>query len=580
FGWPLIIGNNYPYRAFDYTTGKSGDFFDPAKPINNSPNNTGLTELPAAQAAFIWYQYGASKEFPELGAGGRTAMAGPVYYAKPGASPYPNYYNGKLLIYDWVRGWVKAVTMAANGDYVSMEPFMGNMSLAAPIDMEQGADGKLYVLEYGKGWFASNPDAALVRIDYLKGNRPPVVSDLSIAKPGGLLPYKLTATVKAKDPDGDALTYVWNLGNGIKKTTTTPSLTYTYTKVGEYPVSVTVTDPLKASSKSNTITVFSGNEYPSVAIDLVGNKSFYFADKPINYNVLVTDKGATVDRTKIFVSKSYVEGFDMAGAQLGHQQAVTAMIGKVLMLKSDCGTCHKEATTSIGPAFIKVAQKYKGDPKAVDYLSNKIKKGGAGVWGEIPMPAHATIKDADLKEITKWILTLDDQKSVAPSLPSKGQLVAEVPSNKKNTVLSLKASYTDNGAAGLKPLSSTYELKLRNSLIASSDIKDVSNFDVKEMQQTQVLQLSKATGWLKLNDVDLTNIKALNINFDNFVEGSVQTEVRLDHVNGPLAGSSNGNIMNLNKIADGKFHTLFILFKQLSKNDDKVLVKSVKFESQ
>ncbi|MGY3051942.1 cytochrome c [Pedobacter sp. UYEF25] len=581
FGWPLIIGNNYPYRAYDYTTGKSGAYFDPARPINNSPNNTGLTELPAAQPAFIWYPYGESKEFPQLGSGGRTAMAGPVYYSKPGASPYPNYYDGKLLIYDWVRGWVKAVTMGSNGDYVSMEPFMGNMSLSAPIDMEQGPDGKLYILEYGKGWFASNPDAALVRVDYLKGNRPPVVSDFSISKTAGSLPYKLTATVKAKDPDGDALMYVWNLGNGIKKTTTIPSFSYTYTKVGEYPVSVTVIDPLKASAKSNTIPVFAGNEYPNVAIDVVGNKSFYFANNPINYNVVVSDKGAIVDKTKIYLSKSYVEGFDLAGAQLGHQQAATAMVGKAMIAKLDCGTCHKEATTSIGPAFIKVAQKYKGDANAVDYLTNKIKKGGAGVWGEVPMPAHPTTKDSDLKEIAKWILSLDEQKSVAASLPLKGQLLTDVPSNKKNTVLSLKASYTDNGASGLRPLSTTYELNLRNSTIAASDIKDFSNFDVKEMQQSQVLELSKTSGWLKLKNIDLTNIKAINIDFENDVDRSMQTEIRLDDVNGKLVGSSTGQIVNLNKITDGKYHNLFIVFTQLSKNDakPKLMVKALRFES-
>jgi cytochrome c len=100
-------------------------------PINNSPNNTGLTQLPPAQPAYIWYPYAVSPDFPQVGEGGRTAMAGPVFYTKPGITSYPAYYNGKLLIYEWVRGWVKAVTMAPNGDYVSMEPFMANVPLAA-----------------------------------------------------------------------------------------------------------------------------------------------------------------------------------------------------------------------------------------------------------------------------------------------------------------------------------------------------------------------------------------------------------------------------------------------------------------
>ncbi|RZL96896.1 MAG: PKD domain-containing protein, partial [Pedobacter sp.] len=282
FGWPLFIGNNYPYKAYDFTNGTNGSAFDPAKPINNSPNNTGLTELPAANPAFIYYPYAESKEFPEVGAGGRTAMTGPVYYTKPGASPYPAYYNGKLLIYEWIRGWVKAVTMAPNGDYVSMEPFMANIPLAAPIDMEQGPDGKLYILEYGKGWFSKNPDAAITRIDYLAGNRPPVVKNLSIENTSGLLPYRMVAKVDAADPDKDALTYVWKLG-AIIKTTTTPEVQHTFTKAGQYPVSVTVMDKSKASAKSQVISVFAGNEHPNVSIDLAGNKTFYFPNKPVDY---------------------------------------------------------------------------------------------------------------------------------------------------------------------------------------------------------------------------------------------------------------------------------------------------------
>ncbi|RZK76804.1 MAG: hypothetical protein EOO92_14030, partial [Pedobacter sp.] len=238
FGWPLFIGKNYPYKAYDYTTGTSGESFDPQAPINNSPNNTGLTQLPPAQNAFIWYPYGKSEEFPQVGEGGRTAMAGPVYYAKPGLSPYPAYYNGKLIIYEWVRGWVKAVTMAPNGDYFSMEPFMANVPLAAPIDMELGPDNKIYILEYGKGWFAKNPDAALVRIDYITGKKP--------------LP------IAAKKPTG-----------------ATP---------------------------------------------------------------------------------------------MGHQTgAPKEMIGKTLMSKSDCAACHKVSGASVGPAFNKVAAKYKSDTKAADY---------------------------------------------------------------------------------------------------------------------------------------------------------------------------------------------------------------------
>ena len=168
FGWPFFIGNNYPYHLYDYATGKYGPTTDPAKPINNSRNNTGLTELPPAQPAFIWYPYGVSPDFPSLGAGGRTAMAGPVYYSDlyPKETRYPSYYDGKFFFNEWMRGYIKAVSMKSNGDYDRMEPFMPHTKFHSPIDIELGPDGRFYVLEYGSGWFSKNPDAGLSRIDF------------------------------------------------------------------------------------------------------------------------------------------------------------------------------------------------------------------------------------------------------------------------------------------------------------------------------------------------------------------------------------------------------------------------------
>lgn len=168
FGWPFFVGHNYPYRRFNYNTGESGEFYDPQHPVNESRNNTGLRELPPLAPPFIYYPYAVSDSFPQVGTGGRNAMAGPVYHVTDN-NVMPDYYNGKLFIYDWIRGWIKAVTMQPNGDFDNMEPFMSSTKLNAPIDMEVGPDGKLYILEYGSGWFSKNPDAALSRIDYNPG---------------------------------------------------------------------------------------------------------------------------------------------------------------------------------------------------------------------------------------------------------------------------------------------------------------------------------------------------------------------------------------------------------------------------
>ena len=183
FGWPFFVGNNVPYFAYDYETGKSGAIFDPNKPINNSPNNTGIKELPPVQPAFIWYPYAPSPDFPQVGSGGRNAMAGPVYYPEyyPKEGRYPEYYKGKLFIYDWMRNWIKVVTMKPNGDFDKMEPFMEHTAFASPIDMELGPDGKIYILEYGKGWFSKNPDAGISRIDYFGGELPAKAPAQSLA---------------------------------------------------------------------------------------------------------------------------------------------------------------------------------------------------------------------------------------------------------------------------------------------------------------------------------------------------------------------------------------------------------------
>ncbi|MBL7851564.1 MAG: ThuA domain-containing protein [Cyclobacteriaceae bacterium] len=168
FGWPLFVGNNYPYHRYNYVTGQSGEPFDPLHPVNESRNNTGLRDLPPVSPAFIWYPYGPSPDFPQVGNGGRTAMAGPVYYNDlyPEATRLPDYYNGKLFFYEWMRGWTKVVTLLPNGDFDKMEPFAPTIKTNYMIDLEVGPDGRLYVLEYGTGWFTQNPDAGLARIDY------------------------------------------------------------------------------------------------------------------------------------------------------------------------------------------------------------------------------------------------------------------------------------------------------------------------------------------------------------------------------------------------------------------------------
>ncbi|MFT7067126.1 MAG: cytochrome c, partial [Sediminicola sp.] len=159
FGWPHFVGDNKAYTKYDFQNNKSLAKWDVNAPMNTSPNNTGLEQLPAAQKAFVWYPYGESSEFPLVGSGGRNAMAGPVYYSedyKKAERAFPKYYDGKFFAYEWMRGWIMSITMDKEGNLVSMERFMPSYRFSNPMDMEFATNGDLYMLEYGSGWFTAN----------------------------------------------------------------------------------------------------------------------------------------------------------------------------------------------------------------------------------------------------------------------------------------------------------------------------------------------------------------------------------------------------------------------------------------
>lgn len=79
---------------------------------------------------------------------------------------------------------------------------------------------------------------------------------------------------------------------------------------------------------------------------------------------------------------------------------------QALMQKDGCAACHAIDKKVVGPAYQDVAAKYKGDKDALAKLSNKVKRGGSGVWGSIPMPPNTQVSDADIKNLVDWILTL------------------------------------------------------------------------------------------------------------------------------------------------------------------------------
>jgi cytochrome c len=79
---------------------------------------------------------------------------------------------------------------------------------------------------------------------------------------------------------------------------------------------------------------------------------------------------------------------------------------EALAQKAGCMACHNVDKKIVGPAYKDVAAKYKGQADAVAKLAEKVRKGGTGVWGQIPMPPNPVdkISDADLKTVLAWVL--------------------------------------------------------------------------------------------------------------------------------------------------------------------------------
>lgn len=173
YGWPYFVGSNFPYAKFDYATKKLGPLFDPRRPVNESPNNTGARVLPTARPAMIYWPYGRSAEFPELGEGGRTACAGPVFHYRPEFAKtggFPEEFDNCLLFYDWQRPFMKWARLDKHSKFVRIEPFTsavavvnekkkiaeaqksGAFVIRRPEDSQFGSDGCLYMIDYGETW--------------------------------------------------------------------------------------------------------------------------------------------------------------------------------------------------------------------------------------------------------------------------------------------------------------------------------------------------------------------------------------------------------------------------------------------
>ena len=542
FGWPYFIGNTQPYNDYDFATKTSKGPFVPTAIVNNSPNNTGLQNLPPAQSAMVWYPYAVSPEFPNLGQGGRSAMAGEFYSFDKNAKSavkFPEFYDGALFVFDWMRNWVMTVRLDKNENFVRMEPFLPKTGdFKRPIDQAFGADGVMYMLEYGSIYGIDNEDARLVKIEFNAGNRAPVAK-ATVSDSIGLAPLKVAfSSKKTYDLDEeDKLTYQWIFnGQAVASTETNPN--YTYTANGVYQAILKVTDKAGAVDQ-DTIEIKVGNSVPQVAVSANGNQSFYWENQPLPYTVKVTDKeDVKIDPKRVQVYFDYNPQPKKNEPLVGHQILTTVetnTLGKTLIANSDCKACHTIDKVSVGPAFIAVAQRYKGDAGAVSRLAQKIIKGGGGNWGEHAMSAHPQVSQQDASEMVKYVLSLSNAKQARTNLPMQGVIkYKESAGQPKGGMYTLLAAYTDAGGKMVGPLTGSTVMSFRSPLLQAEDADKVQGLS----KNNKALNSVNNNAYFVFQNIDLKGVKQLTYHYASQNQAAA-IEVHTDSPTGPVISKLN-----------------------------------------
>lgn len=308
FGWPYCAGDNDAYVDYDFATRTSGQSFDCSAPRNNSPHNTGLTDLPPAEPAWIPYN---GPSVPEFGDGSESPMGGPVYhYDADLDSPvkFPEAYDGDFFAGEFGRRWIKRITSDADGTVQSIGdlPWSGTQVM----DMAFGPDGALYVLDYGISWFGGDEHSALYRIENATEGHSPV-AQAAADRTSGQAPLKVKfSSAGSTDSDGDALTYHWDFGDGATSTAATP--THTYRENGTYTATVTAEDP-SGRTGGASVQVVVGNTAPKVTLELPADGQLFSFGDAVPFKMRVTDPedGRNVDCAKVKVT--FVLGHDSHG---------------------------------------------------------------------------------------------------------------------------------------------------------------------------------------------------------------------------------------------------------------------------
>ncbi len=406
-GWPYCTGDDFDYNEWDYATATPGPFFDCAAGAqNNSRWNTGLAVVPPATPADLYYGDDADDQpWPELTEferqGGQGPMGGPVYHYdadNPSTSKFPAYWDGKAFFAEFSQDYLAAFTVDwPDGPVTHIEHFLPNGALTdnvqpitdSPIDIEFGPEGSLYVLDYGDGFFRANPDAGLYRIDYVEGNKSPTA--VIAADPVSSSTAPLTVTFDgsgSSDPEGDDLTYEWDVDGDGTFDATGATIEHTYTALGSSTARLRVTDP-GGRTALTSIQISVGNIAPSIVVETPPDGAFFDWGQAVPFRVTTSDPEDGTDTVCSRVAWTFGLGHDFHAHPLSQGTGCTFAIPT----PADA-TEHGETENIFGVAVIRYT----------DAGAN----GVAPATGEVSLILNPRTQEAEWADDSSGIQVVDD----------------------------------------------------------------------------------------------------------------------------------------------------------------------------
>lgn len=268
YGWPYCIAENIAYADYDFASGEVGARFDCA----------------GMRPSVLAYDY-SERRYPALGHGydasvprpgpnaaflGRTLIAGAVYRPPAGAAfARPSRDRGGLLLTEWTRDLLLMAQVNARGELVALERLLPSATFRRPIDVEVGADGAIYVLEYGSSFWGDNADAALSRIEYSERGALSPVAEASATPLAGAAPLHVEFSAAGSRRAGSArrlVDYAWDFDGDGARDASGVTAAWDYTEPGVYSASLIVTDDQGRRSYPFVLRVAVGNLPPTVQI--------------------------------------------------------------------------------------------------------------------------------------------------------------------------------------------------------------------------------------------------------------------------------------------------------------------------